>query len=267
MRIIIGGIALTGLAGCMVTQPLAPKLNTPPKPLLQKSIFQISYSSELESARIKSVQLPAHTVKKLDSVFIDASKVSMTDELHKALANILSKKGLIVDNSEATDYRLVVQQIDLTYGKDKVYVLNKPSSDHPYIAKISQTMPTKQCSNITASLSMRLTHNQSTDVVWFAKSSVDSAGFQGIPMQYTFTETQNITNEKDVKNFIEQQNTDEARRARYQASVDIPKYIVEPVQTPLVKVAGACEQDEVNALTPKMLLKLTQGLVDKLNVQ
>lgn len=267
MRVIIGGIALTGLAGCMLTQPLAPKLSLPPKPLLQKSIFQISYSSELDSARIKSVQLPAHAVKKRDSVYIDTSKVMITDQLHNKLINILSKKGLIVDNSENTDYRLVIQQADLTYGKDKVYVLNKPSSEHAYIAKISQTMPTKQCSNITASLSMRLTHNQSSDVVWFAKSSVDSAGFQGIPMQYTFTETQRITNEQAVLNFITEQNTDEARQARYHTPVDVPAYSIKSVQTPLVKVAGACTQEEVSALTPKMMFKLTEGLIDKLNVQ
>ncbi|KZN52469.1 hypothetical protein [Pseudoalteromonas luteoviolacea] len=267
MRVIIGAIALTGLTGCMLSQPLAPKLSTPPKPLLQKSVFQISYSSELESARIKSVQLPAHAVKKLDSVYIDTSKVTITDELHSALVDILSEKGLIVDDHQNTDYRLIIQQIDLAYGKDKIYVFNKPTFDHPYIAKISQTMPTKQCSNITASLSMRLTHNQSSDVVWFAKSSVDSAGYQGIPMQYTFTETQRITNEQKVIEFIKEQNTDEARQQRYQSAVEIPKYIVEPTQTPLIKVAGACEQEEVRALTPKMLLKLTNGLVDKLNVQ
>ncbi|AOT09159.1 hypothetical protein [Pseudoalteromonas luteoviolacea] len=267
MRVIIGGIALTGLAGCMLSKPLAPKLNVPPKPLLQKSIFQISYSSELESARIKSVQLPAHAIKKRDSVFIDTSKVTITNELHDKMVSILSKKGLIVDNNENTDYHLVIQQADLTYGKDKVYVLNKPSSEHPYIAKISQTMPTKQCSNITASLSMRLTHNQSTDVVWFAKSSVDSAGFQGIPMQYTFTETQRISNEQEVLKFITEQNTDEARQARYNSAVNVPDYVVKPVQTPLVKVAGACTQEEVNTLTPKMMAKLTEGLIDKLNVQ
>ncbi|MDK1289321.1 hypothetical protein [Pseudoalteromonas umbrosa] len=267
MRVIIGAIALTGLTGCMLSQPLAPKLRMPPKPLLQKSIFQISYSSELESARIKSVQLPAHPVKKLDSVYIDTNKVTITDELHDALVNILSDKGLIVDNHENTDYRLIIQQVDLTFGKDKIYVFNKPTSDHPYITKISQTMPTKQCSNIVVSLSMRLTHNQSSDVVWFAKSSVDSAGFQGIPMQYTFTETQRITNEKDIIEFIAEQNTDKARQQRYQTAINIPKYIVKPTQTPLIKVAGACEKDEVSALTTKMQLKLTKGLIDKLNVQ
>ncbi|KZN37802.1 hypothetical protein N474_00065 [Pseudoalteromonas luteoviolacea CPMOR-2] len=250
-----------------MTQPLAPELPVPPKPLLQKSIYQISYTAELESARIKSVQLPAHVVKKQDTVFIDATKVTLTDNLRSALVKMLSKKGLQVDTQQNTDYRLVIQQMDLSFGRDKVYVLNKPSNDHPYIAKISQTIPSKQCSNITASLSMRLTHNDSADVVWFAKSSVDSAGFQGIPLQYSFTETQKVTNEQEVISFIEQQNTEEARKERHNEPVTIPQYIIKPDITPLIKVAGACDKSEVSELTPKMMLTLTSNLIDKLNVQ
>ncbi|MCF2856242.1 hypothetical protein L1286_02080 [Pseudoalteromonas sp. SMS1] len=267
MRGILSCFAVIGLTGCAMTQPLAPKLTVPPKPLLQKSIYQISYTAELESARIKSVQLPAHTVKKQDTVFIDATKVTLTEQLRSALVKMLNKKGLQVDMQQNTDYRLVIQQMDLSFDRDKVYVLNKPSTDHPYIAKISQTIPSKQCSNITASLSMRLTHNDSADVVWFAKSSVDSAGFQGIPLQYSFTETQKVVNEQEVVSFIEQQNLEEARQQRHGSPVEIPSYIVQPDITPLIKVAGACSKDEVSELTPKMMLTLTRNLIDKLNVQ
>ncbi|KZN47937.1 hypothetical protein [Pseudoalteromonas luteoviolacea] len=267
MRGIISCLAVIGLTGCAMTQPLAPKLSVPSKPLLQKSIYQISYTAELESARIKSVQLPAHVVKKQDTVYIDSSKVTLTDAFRASLINMLKEKGLQVDSQENTDYRLVIQQMDLSYGRDKVYVLNKPSNDHPYIAKISQTSPSKQCSNITVSLSMRLTHNDSADVVWFAKSSVDSAGFQGIPLQYSFTETEKVINEQEVITFVTEQNTEQARKDRYQEPVTIPQYVVQPNTTPLIKVAGACEKTEVSELTPKMMLTLTHNLIDKLNVQ
>ncbi|MBQ4812394.1 hypothetical protein J8M20_13635 [Pseudoalteromonas luteoviolacea] len=267
MRGIISCLAVIGLTGCAMTQPLAPKLGVPPKPLLQKSIYQISYTAELESARIKSVQLPAHVVKKQDTVYIDSSKVTLTDNLHSALVKMLRNKGLKVEPQQNTDYRLVIQQMELSYGRDKTYVLNKPSNDHPYIAQISQTNPSKQCSNITASLSMRLTHNESADVVWFAKSSVDSAGFQGIPLQYSFTETEKVVNEQEIITFVTEQNTEQARKARHKEPVTIPQYIVKPDVTPLIKVAGACEKAEVSELTPRMMLTLTNNLIDKLNVQ
>ncbi|TMP28623.1 hypothetical protein CWB99_11095 [Pseudoalteromonas rubra] len=266
MRCLLSIIALAGLTGCITTPPMAPKLNVPAKPLLTKSVYQLSYSTELESARIKSVQLPAHPVKSGNTVYIDTSKVSMTDTLRKQIIQLLKDKGLTVVAQKSSDYHLVVQQLDLSFGKDKVYVLNKPEDPHPYIAELAQTIPSKQCSNIIASLSMRLTHKSSSDVIWFAKSSINSAGYQGIPLQYTFTETEKVTNEHAVISFIVEQNQEEARRARYNQAVEIPPYHVEPQISPLVKTAGACNKTEVSALTSDMMHHLSRGLIEKLNV-
>ncbi|MGC0118229.1 hypothetical protein [Pseudoalteromonas piscicida] len=267
MRLVLAALCTSLLFGCVTTAPLAPKLDVPKEPLLKKSVYQISYSTELNSARIKSVQLPAHPLAQGDTVYINADKVSLTDTLRKQIVALLEKKGLKVVAAKNANYTLTIHQLDLEFAANKTYALDRPRNPHPHIAELAQNSPAFQCTNIVASVSMRLAHQASSDVVWFAKSSVDSAGFQGIPLQFTFTEVEKIENEHDVLSFIVAQNTDEARRQRGEKPVDIPPYKVTKTVSPLEKTAGACTQTEVSALTADMQKHLAESLIEKLNVK
>ncbi|MBD1582274.1 hypothetical protein [Pseudoalteromonas sp. S16_S37] len=252
--------------GCSLTPKMAPKLNVPSKPILSKEIYQLSYSTELDSARIKSVQLPAHPIEKNNTVRIVADKVAMTDTLKSHLEQALQKQGLKVVEKHGADYVLNIHQLDLTFGPDKTYVLNQPKSSHALYKLVTQKAPSYQCSNIVASVSMRLTHIASSDVIWFAKSSIDSASFQGIPLQFSYTKEQKITNEHDVLAFIVEQNSEQARIARAEEPVTIPQYIVEDVISGPEKSSGACSATEVSALSSAMHQKLSSILIDKINV-
>lgn len=267
MRLVLAALCTTLLVGCVTTTPLAPKLTLPKKPLLQKSVYQISYSTELNSARIKSVQLPAHPLASGDSVYISADKVSLTDTLKTEISKMLQQKGLNVVSHPQAAYTLTINQLDLNFAANKTYALDRPKNPHPYIAELAQNTPAFQCSNIVAAVSMRLAHQASSDVVWFAKSSIDSAGFQGIPLQFTFNEVETITNEQEVKAFIAAQNTEQARQARSSNPVSLPPYKIEKKISALKKTAGACTQTEVSALSADMQLHLAQSLIEKLNVK
>ncbi|GEK10922.1 MULTISPECIES: hypothetical protein [Pseudoalteromonas] len=267
MRLVLAALCTSLLIGCVTTAPLAPKLAVPQKPLLKKSVYQISYSTELNSARIKSVQLPAHPLIQGNTIAINAAKVSLTDTLRKQIVSLLEQKGLQVVATKQADYTLTIHQLDLEFAANKTYALDRPRNPHPHIAELAQNSPAFQCSNIVASVSMRLSHQASSDVVWFAKSSVDSAGFQGIPLQFTFTEEEKIANEREILSFIAAQNTEEARRQRSSSPVEIPSYKVTKTLSSLEKTAGACTQTEVSALTADMQVHLAESLIEKLNVK
>ncbi|CAM3945008.1 hypothetical protein [Pseudoalteromonas byunsanensis] len=266
MRFLLIFITLAFSFGCSLTPEMAPKLNVPPKPILSKEIYQLSYSTELDSARIKSVQLPAHPIEKTNSVRIVADKVAMTDTLKSHIERALKKHGLKIVTTKKADYILNIHQLDLTFGPNKTYILNVPKTSHALYQLVTQKAPSYQCSNIIASVSMRLTHIASSDVVWFAKSSIDSASFQGIPLQFSYTKEQKITNEHEVLSFIVSQNTEQARIARADAPVEVPKYVVDDVISEPQKVAGACSETEVSALSSAMHQQLAAVLIDKINV-
>ncbi|WP_440053163.1 hypothetical protein ACSLBF_09420 [Pseudoalteromonas sp. T1lg65] len=267
MRFLLATLCVVLLFGCVTTAPMAPELAVPKKPLLTKSVYQITYSTEVNSARVKSVQLPAHPLTKGNTIYIDAGKVGLTDTLREYFVQSFKNKGLSVVSNSKADYVLTMQQLDLEFAANKTYALDRPKNPHPYIAELAQKNPAFQCSNIVASVSMRLSHQASSDVVWFAKSSVDSASFQGLPLQFTFTEQEQVANEHEVISFIVSQNTEEARRARATTPVVIPEYVIKTNISPLEKVSGACTQTEVSALTADMQKYLAQNLIEKLNVK
>ncbi|WP_261592241.1 hypothetical protein [Pseudoalteromonas holothuriae] len=249
-----------------MTKKMAPKLNVPPKPILSKEVYQLSYGTELDSARIKSVQLPAHPIQKNNTVRIVDNKVAMTDTLRAHLVYTLKQQGLKVVSKSSADYVLNVHQLDLTFGPNNTYILNKPKTSHTLYELVTQKAPSYQCSNIIASVSMRLTHVASSDVVWFAKSSIDSASFQGIPLQFSYTKEEKIANEHDIISFIVEQNTEQARIARTKVPVEIPKYQIEHTISEPQKTAGACSETEVSALSSAMHQTLSTILIDKINV-
>lgn len=253
------------LAGCQLTPKPAPLMVIPKKPPLKKTVFEVAYTSPSESARVKSVQLPAHAIHVGDSVSISAEKVPLTDTLRQLIVKQLEEKGLtVVDNSQA-HYTLTLHQLDLDFAKDRTYQL-QVSGNNERLAVLSTLPALQECKSIIASVSMRLTHKKSSDVVWFAKASVDSGSFVKQPLRYQVTKEQKITNEQSIIEFVEQQNTEESRLERRAKQISIPKYQLTEVISPMLKQSGVCNETEVSALSPDMHAFLSKILIDKVNI-
>ncbi|MFC3032236.1 hypothetical protein ACFOEE_06885 [Pseudoalteromonas fenneropenaei] len=259
-------LALVLIAGCQITKEPAPLLATPKKPLLAKQVYEVTYVTQKESARVKSVQLPAHPIAEADTVRIVANKVSLTDTLAQQIAVALQAKGLKVQDDEKSHYVLTIHQLDLDFAKDKSYQL-QISGNKDRLAVLARLPQQQQCKSIVASVSMRLTHQKSSDVVWFAKASIDSASFQNQPLRYQLTKQQKVTNEQEVIQFVQDQNTDEARLMRTEQTVTIPKYKVVESVSELEKTSGACTETEVSALVPMMQKHLSDILIEKIAVK
>ena len=268
MRFLVVSLFILLSAGCAITQqqPAEP-LAMPLKPTLKSQTYKLEYKTEHASPKVKSVQLPAHKVSRNQTVKIITGKASVTDTLLAQISQALSEKQLKVTTKNDSDYTLSIQQLDLTFKDDIQYSLNQPEQPFSLYTNIAQQYPTQQCAAIFAEVSMRLTHKKSGDVVWFAKSSIDSASFHREPLIYSFNEEQKVTNELEVASFVHQQNTEQARLARLGKEVQIPEYKVLSKLSSLTKLSGPCNRTEVSALTPMMQFYLSSILIDKIKVQ
>ena len=267
MRFLVVSLFILLSTGCALTQQPAEPLAMPVKPTLKSQTYQLEYTTEHASPKVKSVQLPAHKVLRNQTVKIITDKASVTDKLLSQISQALNDKQLKVTTKNNSDYTLTIQQLDLTFTDDTKYAIKQPENPFPIYTKVAQQYPTQQCAAIFAQVSMRLTHKASGDVVWFAKSSIDSASFHREPLVYSFSEEQKITNELEIASFIHQQNTDEARIARFGKDIQIPLYKTLSKLSNLTKLSGPCNRTEVSALTPMMQFYLSSILIDKIKVQ
>ncbi|ALS32272.1 hypothetical protein PTRA_a0989 [Pseudoalteromonas translucida KMM 520] len=271
MRFLVVSLFILFSSGCAITtiknQPAEP-LAMPLKPMLKSQTYQLEYEAQHTSPKVKSVQLPAHKVMKNQTVKIVTDRVSVTDTLLAQISQALNDKQLKVTTKNDSDYTLAIHQVDLAFTDDSKYTLNQPKQPYALYSKVAQQFPTQQCATILAQVSMRLTHKASGDVVWFAKSSLDSTSFHRESLIYSFTEEQKITNELEVVAFVHQQNTEQARLARADANtkVTIPKYNTMSQLSTLTKVQGPCTRTEISALTPMMQFYLSSILIDKIKV-
>lgn len=267
MRFLVVSLFILLSGGCAITKQPAELLAMPLKPTLKSQTHKLEYQTDHASPKVKSVQLPAHKVSRNQTVKIVTDKASVTDTLLSQISQALNEKQLKVTSKDDSDYTLSIQQLDLTFKDDIQYSLNKPDKPFPLYNDIAQQYPTQQCAAIFAQVSMRLTHKQSGDVVWFAKSSIDSASFHREPLIYSFSEVQKITNELEVVAFIHQQNTEEARLARLGKEIPIPEYKTLSTLASFTKLSGPCNRTEVSALTPMIQFYLSSILIDKIKVQ
>ncbi|QTH71345.1 hypothetical protein [Pseudoalteromonas xiamenensis] len=259
-------LAMLLLSGCQLTQKPAPLMAIPKKPPLAKRVYEVAYNTPVESARVKSVQLPAHPIARGDTVSLSASKVSLTDTLKDFIVSNLTAKGLKIVDGNQGHYVLTIHQLDLEFAKDRLYQL-QVSGNAERLEVLSSIPQQMECKSILASVSMRLTHQKSSDVVWFAKASIDSASYQAQPLRFQISKEQQVSNEQQVMEFVESQNTEEARKSRSSTQVKVPKYVVKDVISPLQKQSGACNETEVSALTADMQKQLSKLLIDKINVK
>lgn len=265
--IILAVLTLTTTACVTAPPPIAAPLTMPQKPLLKSHSYQIQYITEHASPKVKSVQLPAHTVSRNQTVTIIADQASVTDTLYKQISDALTALNLRVVEQGNSDYTLSVHQLDLNFIDDTKYQIQAPSSLDATYEKVALLYPSQQCSTINAQVSMRLTHKKSGDVVWFGKSSIDSASFHREPLVYSLVHEQLISNELEIASFIHQQNTEQARIARTNQDVNVPAYKVISKMSKLSKIQGPCNRTEISALTPMMQFYLTSILIDKIKVQ
>ncbi|CAM4068423.1 hypothetical protein PSOS111911_00055 [Pseudoalteromonas ostreae] len=251
---------------CVTVQPPAAPLEMPLKPQLKSQSYQVAYETEHASPKVKSVQLPAHKITRNQTVQVIADKASVTDTLFKQITDALTTMNLRVVDQGNSDYTLAIHQLELNFIDDTEYQIQPPNKAYPLFTQITQLYPLQQCATINAEVSMRLIHRASGDVVWFGKSSIDSASFHREPLIYSFSDEQVISNELEVATFIHQQNTDQARLARANQEVSIPRYKTISKMTSLTKLQGPCNRTEVSALTPMMHYYLSSILIDKIKV-
>ena len=254
-------------AGCAISPKPAALLTMPEKPQLNSKTYQVTYKTEHNSPKVKSVQLPAHPIKRHNSIFISSGKASVTETLLTQVSNALQEKNLKVIKSEQADFILSIHQLDLDLTEDTEYSIVTPEKPFSLFYEVASQYPAQQCATINAQVSMRLTHRESGDVVWFAKSSIDSASFHREALIYDFTEQETITNELEVASFVHQQNTQQARLARADKEVTTPRYQTVSKVSNLTKIQGPCDRTEVSALTPMMQYYLSSILIDKIKIQ
>ncbi|KDC53374.1 hypothetical protein [Pseudoalteromonas sp. S3431] len=267
MRFLVVSLFILFLSGCVITKQPAEPLAMPLKPNLKSQTYQLEYETTHSSPKVKSVQLPAHKVIKNQTVKIISDKASLTDTLLSQISQALNDKALKVTTKNNSDYVLTIQQLDLSFTDDTKYLIKQPQKPFSFYTEVAQQYPIQQCATIFAQVSMRLTHKKSGDIVWFAKSSIDSASFHREPLVYSFNEEQKITNELEVVAFIHQQNTEEARLARLGKEIQIPSYKILSKLSSLTKLTGPCNRTEISALTPMMQFYLSSILIDKIKVQ
>ena len=85
----------------------------------------------------------------------------------------------------------------------------------------SQLSNVQQC---LGQVSMRLTHKKTGDVVWFAKSSIDSASFHREPLIYSFEQQQMIKNELEVASFVMSKTLNKLVWRELTKTLTIPAY-------------------------------------------
>jgi len=264
LSIIISFIFL--LVGCQLTTPLAPILNMPQTPKLNSEDIQIQYvqTNKEPSTQIKSVQLPAHKITTKQTIAFDLSKAKVDYDLAAMFNAQFQQRALlpVVDTTNA-EYKLTLNKISHEKGnethfeiKNKQKLKSIPNKD----------FTVKTCASLDTTISLRLTHTQSGDVVWFAQGSINSANYPATPLVYKLHLHQEITNKQQVSAFITNNNTEEAREVRANNEVSIPAYNIATLTTDLVKVSGVCSQIEASDLSEKISLHLIKTLVNKLKI-
>ena len=238
----------------------------PVKPSLSERTFVLEYQIDHQSPRVKSVQLPAHPVSRGQTVVIESQQVALTERLRNRLIAIFNDQALtVITDPKQSDYVLSINQLDITAAADAEYTL---SNSHILgNEELQQQLATKSCSNISGSVSMKLTHQASKDVVWFAKSSLDTASFQRNPLRYQLTLTDSIENQQQVQEFVNTHNSPDALTQRGDKPAPIaPSYQVVTKSSALEKVAGACTETEVSALVPDLHYYLSGILLEKISI-
>ena len=257
-------------SGCTTMEttlaPVPEKVRMPIKPSLSERTYILEYQYAHQTPRVKSVQLPAHPITRGQSVVIESEQVALTERLRNRLVAILNDKQLtVISDRKQADYVLSINQLDISETESIEYQLANATVFGE--SDLAQQFTTKQCSNILGSVSMKLSHQSSQDVVWFAKSSIDTASFQRNPLRYKLVMSDHIENLEQVQQFVNTHNAPDAMQKRgAQPAPQAPQYIVRTKSSGLSKIAGACEQAEVSALVPDLHYYLSGILLEKINV-
>ncbi|WP_158677932.1 MULTISPECIES: hypothetical protein [unclassified Pseudoalteromonas] len=258
------------LSGCSSLQTTslqqAQRVAMPTKPSLSERTYVLEYQVDHQQPRVKSVQLPAHPVKRGQSVVIESEQVALTERLRDRLVAIFNDKSLaVINDAKQADYILSINQLDISEADKVDYRL---SNSHILgDGSLIEEFAVRQCSNISGSVSMKLFHRASKDVVWFAKSSIDTASFQRNPLRYQLTISDYIDNLEQVQEFVQTHNSPDALAERGdKPAPKAPRYQVLSKISALEKIAGSCNDTEVSALVPDLHYYLSGILLEKINI-
>ena len=254
------------LPGCQLLTEPAPLLVLPEEPKLRTHTAVLQYEAPMSPLQIKSVQLPAHPLKKGQTVMLADKNIHSESKLAQLLVTKLHEIGLTLIHTGQADYKLTLTKIELLPGNTTDFKLKAQSTKYPLVQQEMDNNPVKHCATLKGNIGLRLTHLESGDIVWFAKARADTTtlGEHILTQKMTLKET--IVNQQSVRAFIEEQNTDEARMKRAHQPVKIPTYKLEQQTTLNNKVSGRCTEEEVQSLNIPLKHFLMSELISKLNV-
>jgi len=266
MRLLIVISLLILLLGCQLTTPLAPLLEMPEEPQLNSQIIKVQYiKTEQEnssSLNIKSVQLPAHKITSKQTIAFDLSKANVEYDLSKIFNEQFKRVDLKpVSDTFNAEYKLTLNKISHKKGTQIHFQLKDNIK-----GKVNYTFKNKVCESMDTTISLRLTHTKSGDVVWFAQAEINSSNYPAVPLKFKFNSYEKVNNKKHIISFIKNNNTEEARAMRAHTPIATPSYEISTHSTDLIKVSGVCSQSEVIDLAPKISQHLIKTLVNKLKI-
>lgn len=261
-------ISLLTLSGCQLLTEPAPLLAIPTPPKLQSNSYDVFYRANPTELQIQSVQLPARPLLKGQIITLINPTLAKDSELFATLKKLFSDLGLVLqlDKSIDSDYRLTITKLEFVEGDKIDYRLEKDAS-LPFVVqqKFTQLNP-QSCSSIKGTVGIRLTNTKTGNVVWFATAAADNTTLGHTELTYKVDWAQIITNKKEVKKFVDEQNSEQARLVRATVPVEPPKYIVaETASTPRF-ISGYCAVNNEKNISQQLQTFLLTELINKLNV-
>ena len=219
--------------------------------------------------RIRSVQLPAHPIARHQTFTINSSEVDLPAPLEQEIIQTLQDLQLETSLNKTTDYVLTLHQLDTQTLAPITYQLVQSDTMQSKLNDVIKQFPNISCDNTKVSVSMRLTHRDSGDVVWFAKASMDVASFQNKSLIFEATLQEKVDNEHQVMSFVVEHNTKQARqfRAEHGQNIQIPDFEIKHELIDFKKISGACNATEILPVTLMLKRYLVLNLIDKINVE
>lgn len=261
-------ISLLTLSGCQLLTKPAPLLVLPTPPKLTSNSYDIVYQAESTPLQIQSVQLPARPLLKSQTITLINPTITAQSDLFLTLKELFSSLGLILqlDKNAHSDYRLTLTKLEFIEGDKINYQLQK-NSTHPLLVQQMLTQLNQQtCVSINGTIGIRLTNTKTGNVVWFATASADNTTLGHTELAYKIDWAQIITNKKEIRQFIDEQNTEQARLQRATVPVTIPEYAVAETTSKPRLISGYCKATDEQGISQKLQKYLLTELISKLNV-
>ncbi|ATC94020.1 hypothetical protein [Pseudoalteromonas tunicata] len=261
-------IFLLSVSGCQLLTEPAPLLTMPNPPKLKSNSYNVRYLADASPLQIKSVQLPARPLVKGQTISLANATIEPSSELFSILNEQFSTLGLslLSDTTLDSDYRLTLTKLEFIEGDKISYQLQNAANQPNIVQQKFAQQSQYSCASVKGTVGIRLTNTKTGNVVWFATASADNTTLGQTELTYQLDWAQIISNKKEVKQFIDEQNTEQARLLRANVPISIPQYQVsETISVPRL-ISGYCGATDDQAISQRLQTYLLTELINKLNV-